>query len=649
MPTFLGIPIIGWIQMIIGAGVAVFFLVKYLVRPKRKNTNEYIIKDVHIITGDGTEQFNMNVYIKDGIIKEISSDDISVKTAQIVNGTGKTLMPGLIDSHVHIQGLNNRSDKDSDAFLYGTVPGIFKEKILPYGITTVKDLCAPSHFIYKLRDEIRKGSITGPELLVVGPNFTAPDGHPANTLGGNNPWIRKEMAIEVTTPEQVHEGIAELKKAGVDFLKFTYQGGDYWYFDEKLHINKIDKSLMQQIISEGKENGLLTTAHVGYKEDVRELLEAGIYGIEHGVLDVKLTPDDDIIKLWKESGAHFVPTINAMTYEKDPARLPNSLHNFKVLYDAGIPIAMGTDNMFEMMGGDVEHKELAYYVEAGLTPMEAIVLATKNSAEHLGIADRKGLVRCGMEADLILLEKDPAENISNMQFIDKVFLKGKVVFSQNVIQSYDIPAYTYPDGVSSMRYEKTDGKEEREVIVSGYTEDQQIFQTVYRDGAEWSIEEYTTDSSLSALKWHYSRASDKTELTAEKKDGYIYMKGTFKGKAQDKAFKIGDGLWYQMMDMAMPAFIASSEDEIVFYSIGTGDNRGAMGLGEFAAKKEGEETVTVNGVSYDCVKISFVLTMFAWAWKGLYWFDKKTGQMVQSGEKGKGISDKIIYQVKKTD
>ena len=646
MPTFLGIPLIGWIQILIGAAVTAFVLIKYLVRPKRKKYSGYVIRDVHIIVGDGTELFHQNVYVSGGLIKEISGSEISVKAAQVIDGAGKTLMPGLIDCHVHIQGLNNRSDGDSDAFLYGTMPGIFKDRILPYGITTVKDLCAPKHFIYKLRDEIRKGKITGPELLVVGPNFTAPDGHPANTLGGDNPWIRREMAIEVASPEQVHDGIAQLKQAGVDFLKLTYQGGDYWYFDQKLNINKTDKALMQQIISEGRENGLMTTAHVFYKEDVRELLEAGIYGVEHGVLDTRLSPDDPLVKLWKESGAHFVPTVNAMTYEKEPTRLPNSLHNLKVLYDAGIHIAMGTDNMFEMMGGDVEHRELAYYVEAGLSPMEAIVLATKNSAEHLGIGDRKGLVKCGMEADLILLDENPAENISNMQFIDKVFLKGKAVFSQNVIQSYDIPPYSYPEGVSSMKYEKADGREERQVTVSGFAENGGITQTVYREGVEWSKEEYTVDAGMSAVKWHYGRASDNTDITAERKDGYIHMKGCFRGKAQDKSFKIGDGLWYQMMDMAMPAFIASSEEEIVFYSIGTGDNRGAMGLGEFAAKKEGEETVTVNGVSYDCVKISFVLTMFSWAWKGLYWYDRKTGQMVQSGEKGKGVKEKLTYLLK---
>ncbi len=644
MPVFLGIPLIGWIQMVIGAVIVCFVLVKYLLRPKRKKTSGYLIKNVHVIVGDGTELRGQNVLVKNGIIQEITDIRIEDKTAQVIDGSGMTLMPGLIDCHVHIQGLNNRSDEDSDRFLRGEIPNIFKERVLPYGITTVKDLCAPRHFIYKLRDEIRKGKIVGPELLIVGPNFTAPDGHPANTLGGDNPWIRREMAIEVTTAQQVSDGIKELKTADVDFLKFTYQGGDYWYFDKKLQINKIDKSLMQQIIREGKENGLNTTAHVFYKADVRDLLEAGIYGIEHGILDEALSPDDDIIKLWKESRAHYVPTVNAMTYEKNPDYLTTNMHNLKLLYDAGIHIAMGTDNMLEMMGGEVEHRELMYYVEAGLTPMQAIVLATKNAAEHLGISDRKGLVHEGMEADLILLEKNPAEDISNIQFIDKVFLKGRIVYSQKAISTYNIPDYSYPPEVSVMKYRKSDNADERIVDVSGFKDKSEIIHTVYTEGSVFSKEKYTLEKNLSCSSWHYSRPSDNTDLTAVKDGDYIKLSGTFKGKLQEKAFKIGDGLWYQMMDMAMPAFIASDEKQIVFYSIGTGNNRGAMGLGEFAAEKAGEEIVDVDGKKYDCVKITFVLTAFSWAWTGLYWYDKKTGQLVKSGEKGKNAV-KAGYQL----
>ena len=90
---------------------------------------------------------------------------------------------------------------------------------------------------------------------------------------------------------------------------------------------------------------------------------------------------------------------------------------------------MGTDTMLEAGTEESVQRELEYYVEAGLTPMQAIVLATKNGAEHLGIADRKGIVKTGMEADLILLDKNPAEDISNIRLINRVFAKGKTVYS----------------------------------------------------------------------------------------------------------------------------------------------------------------------------------------------------------------------------
>ena len=646
MPSVLGIPLIGFIQMVLGTAIIIFLLVKFLKRPKKNKKGEYIINDVHVIVGDGTEEFNRYVYIKGGKIEEISGMPIEKKNVQIIDGAGKTLMPGLIDSHIHIQGgFNCHNEEESDIFLNEKMPHIFKESVLPYGITTIKDLDAPKHFIYKLREKLRTGEIEGPELLVVGPNFTAPDGHPANTLGSNSPWARSEMAIEVSTLEQVSAGIKELKEAGVDFLKFTYQGGDFWYFDNKLTINKIDKSLMQQIIREGKENGLKSTAHVFKYDDVWELLEAGIYGIEHGILDRDIEPDDPILELWKKSGAHFVPTVNAMNYEKAKTRLIHSIHNLKVIYDAGIPIAMGTDNMFETMTGVVEHTELGYYVEAGLTPMQAIVLATKNGAEHLGIADRKGLVAEGMEADLILLDKNPAENIANISLIDKVFRKGNIAYSQKVIQSFDIPDFTYPEGLISAEYVKTDGKESRTISYEHFAGEGVITQTTCHNGEKWAEETFTVEPNLSATKWTYLRPSDNTDITAVRDNSAITLKGSFKGKAQDKSLSISEGLWYQMMDMSLPAFAVSKLDEFLFYSIGTGNNMGAMSLGEFGANKVGEEDVTVNGKTYSCVKINMVLTMFSWAWTGVYWYDKETRQLIQSGEK-KGNREKIMWQLK---
>ena len=195
-----------------------------------------------------------------------------------------------------------------------------------------------------------------------------------------------------------------------------------------------------------------------------------------------------------------------------------------------------------------------------------------------------------------------------------------------------------------MQYRNTGDAEVRCLDVSDYADKGEITQTLRKGDAVWSEETFHVTGNLSCTDWHYIRPSDNTDLTARKDGDYIKLSGTFKGKAQEKTYKISDGLWYQMMDMAMPAFIASEEQQIVFYSIGTGNNRGALELGEFAAEKAGDETIEVNGIAYDCVKITTVLTMFSWAWTGLYWYDKKNGQLVQTGEKGKGAI-KTGYQL----
>ena len=149
MPNVFGIPLIGFIQMVLGTVIIVFLLIKFLTRPKKNKKGEYLINDVHIIVGDGTEKEHQYVYIKDGRITEISGRPIEKKQVQVIDGEDKTLMPGLIDSHIHIQGVfKYHREEESDVFLNEEMPRIFSEGVLPYGITTIKDLDAPKHFIY---------------------------------------------------------------------------------------------------------------------------------------------------------------------------------------------------------------------------------------------------------------------------------------------------------------------------------------------------------------------------------------------------------------------------------------------------------------------------------------------------------------------
>lgn len=404
-------------------------------------SEKVIIENVHIIDGKGGEFFNQNVFIQNGKITKVQEKKILSLFTKRIDGTGKTLMPGLIDSHIHMQGMNNHSEEESDVFLTEKVPDIFKKQLFPYGVTTIKDLGAPRHFSYKLRDKINCGEILGPKFLIVGPNITAVGGHPAVTLGGDNPWVKKELAAEVNSDIDAKNIVKELVNNHVDFLKIVYQGGSYFYFDTELFIQKLDIKYVNTIIEEAKKNGLKVTAHVRYKKDVAELLTTKLYGIEHGITNEDITENDPVLAQWKEQGAYYVPTMHALFLEHDKSLYQHGMHNLKFIYDCGIPIAFGTDNMLEVLSGDVEHKELSFYVEAGLTPMQAIVTATGNAAKYLGIDNRTGTIEVGKDADLLLLSKNPLEDIHNIQSIQKVWKEGICVFETNTFVNVLLPEY----------------------------------------------------------------------------------------------------------------------------------------------------------------------------------------------------------------
>lgn len=380
-----------------------------------------------IIDGTGkTPIAKGTVLIRDGKIEAVGAHVKVPAGAQRIDATGKTILPGLISAHSHVNDFSQL--------------GIY----LRDGITTVTSLGGDKEFA--IRDQARSAPIgTAPHLYVTGPirDSTAIPG-----------------AVAVTTPEEARKSIDELATQHPDLMKVRV--------DDFLGARpKMPPAVYTAAIDEAHKDGYRTAAHVVLLEDAKGLLHAGIDYIAHSIRDKDV--DADLIHLMKQRHVYYCPTLTrevaVFTYsetpdffndpfflqEADPAEIaklkdpahqeavkkdkgaawykehfPIAMRNLKTLSDAGVPIVMGTDSgggpgRFQ---GYFEHLELEYEVKAGLTPMQAIVSATRTPAELLHVSDQLGTIEKGKAADLLVLNANPLDDIRNTRKIDSVWIGG---------------------------------------------------------------------------------------------------------------------------------------------------------------------------------------------------------------------------------
>jgi len=425
-----------------------FIMLLGLAGCSSKTSETIVIQNVRVIVGNGEVLPASTVVLKDGRIQTISTEAVNISGAQVIDGSGKSLMPGLIDAHLHIFYSFDTGEAVYRSLLENQAPAQMKN-FLKHGVTTIKSLNDPLDIVLELRQQLQDQKIPGPRLLTVGPNFTAPDGHPALTLTANDPWLRAQMSIEVNGPEIAREKVRELAAKKVDAIKLTYQGGEMETFDQPVVVQKLSEAVLQAVIDEAHQQNLRATVHVWSEQDAIDALEAGADGIEHGLVGERLT-GDQLPQLLIEKKAFFVPTLQILQSSTDKQKLPTALENLKALSDAGVSIALGTDmNCSFQTGGASEIKEMELMQQAGMTPNQIIIAATSNAAQHLGLAQEIGTVEPGKIADLILIDGDPTSNISEIRKIVFVFQAGKIVYDpvkeksetkdRNVVTWFDIP------------------------------------------------------------------------------------------------------------------------------------------------------------------------------------------------------------------
>nr|ABX10640.1 secreted imidazolonepropionase [uncultured planctomycete 3FN] len=377
-----------------------------------------VIENARVIVGNGEVKRGVRVVIKGDRIASVGKQ-AAPAGAKTIDARGMTLMPGLIDAHVHLLvRVSSTGQKATRQFLKDKLPKKLSN-FLSSGVTTIKSTADPIGLILPVRKQLRAGELKGPRLLVVGPAFTSTGGHPAVSICRSNPWCREQVCAEVDDRASAIKAVRSLVDRKVDALKIVYDGN-------RSGRTKLPLNVMKAIIDEGHRHKLRVTVHTGTQQDALDAISAGADGLEHGVFLGRIA-GDDVGDLMKKRGTFYVPTLTVWRTFSRSGNFPRAQANLQGLHRQGVKIAVGTDTFGSIEPGVSTIRELELMVEAGLSPSDALQAATQSAAEHLGRAKDLGTVEPGKIADLILVDGDPLKDISALHSVKIVVQSGRVV------------------------------------------------------------------------------------------------------------------------------------------------------------------------------------------------------------------------------
>jgi imidazolonepropionase-like amidohydrolase len=389
--------------------------------------SDEVYSDVSIIITD-----NVISAVEDGFVDGDESDTI-------IDLRDKTILPGLIDLHVHLESETNPK-KYMEQFTFDEADFAFRstayaKRTLMAGFTTVREL-GGSGVNTALRDAINQGFVDGPRILSVGKSIATTGGHADPTNG----W-KRDLTGSPGPREGVINGEAEAREAvrqryknGADHIKITATGGvlsvaksgdaPQFFMDE-----------VNAIVETANQYGMHVAAHAHGAEGMKRAVEAGVLTIEHGT---HMT--EEVMDLMIEKGTYYVPTISAGKWVAEKAKVdgyypelvvpkaleigPKIQSTFEKAYKYGVKIAFGTDAGVFPHG--INGKEFGYMTEVGMPAMKAIQSATSVAATVLGLQEKIGTIEEGKMADIVATDSNPLEDISTLERVSFVMKDGKI-------------------------------------------------------------------------------------------------------------------------------------------------------------------------------------------------------------------------------
>jgi len=373
------------------------------------------------------------VRVVDGYVKPGPDDTV-------VDLREATVMPGLMDMHTHLSMQGHRDIylerfrlNPTDHAIKSTV---YAERTLLAGFTTVRDLGDVGNVTISLRNAIDKGIVPGPRIFTAAKSLATTGGHADPSNG-----YRDDIEGDPGPKQGVVNGVADAYKAvrqrykdGADLIKITATGGVLSMAKSGQNPQFTEEEL-RAIVSAARDYGFHVAAHAHGAEGMKRAVRAGVRSIEHGTL-----MDDETMELMQQHGTYYVPTIMAGKFVESKAKIdgyypeevrpkaakigPMIQDTFGRAHRAGVKIAFGTDSGVSPHGENA--REFEYMVEAGMPPLEAILSATRTTAELLGIEDRLGSLEAGKIADVVAVPGDPLADITVMQRVNFVMKDGRI-------------------------------------------------------------------------------------------------------------------------------------------------------------------------------------------------------------------------------
>ena len=407
-----------------------------------ETTTPLLLRNARLIDGTGAApKPGTDVLVEAGKISQVGPALTAPAGATVIDLGGRTLLPGLIDAHVHLANtpqashaeavLRGVTSTDADTALRAVANA---RATLLAGFTTVRNV-GGTLADRSLRDAVARGLVPGPRILVANYAIGSTGGHCDDT-NGLSPDLFPAPGFEVGIadgPDALRKAVRHQIKQGADVIKICATGGVLSQGDG-VGVPQLTPDELAAIVDEANRADRKVAAHAHGTVGIKDAVRAGVHSIEHGSM-----LDDEAIRLMKKRGTYLVPTVSVGAYVEDAARsgklspgssakalaiAPRMRDSLTRAYKAGVKLAFGTD------AGVFEHgtnaREFSALTALGVQPMDAILAATRNAAELLGLTD-VGIIKPGNIADLVAVDGDPLADIKTLERPALVVHDGVIV------------------------------------------------------------------------------------------------------------------------------------------------------------------------------------------------------------------------------